>query len=228
MTNPDPREQAQEITRKPEPAVSGKTAFLAWICALSGVAGGSLWALSPLGARLSAEVLRAPEFFWRLFPSAPLAMLLGLAGMYLYSRRDPEVSSALRKAGFASAVVGGLLVIAGDIALFHLGLDDVFIMSAPAYRMLRVGLFVFAAGTLLFAFLLARGRALPLAGTLPLVLGAFFGLVSVVRDLGQFGAAMWVAFGVGFAWCSLVIVWVGVFSFLRSRRLARQSAPADG
>lgn len=193
--------------------------LLAWLCVIAGFGGGTLWALSPLGARLSEEVLRAPNLFWELFPSAPLLMLVGLVGLYLYSRGDG--GGLLRKAGFAVASLGAVLVIAGDIGLYQLGLDDIFIMSAPAYRTLRVGLFVFAAGTLFFAIVLARGRSLALVGTLPLVLGAFAGTVAVVRDLGQPGSGMWIAFGATFAWCSLVVMVAGMVAFFKGRKAGR-------
>ncbi|WP_162924710.1 hypothetical protein [Rubrobacter indicoceani] len=190
-----------------------------WVCALFGVGGGVLWALSPLGVRLSEYAFRAPALFWKLFPAAPALMLFGLLGLYLFFRGRGGGPAAT--VGFYIAALGVVLAVAGNLGLYHLGLDDIFIMSAPAYRTFRLGLFVFAAGTLLFAFLLAGSRAVPLAGSLPLVLGAFAGAVAVFRDFGEAGAAMWVAFGVGFAWCSSVVVFVGVARYLRNRRAGR-------
>ncbi len=208
-------EPAKLAATKP---LSGKVALLAWLCLLAGLAGGTLWALSPLGVRLSEFAFRAPALFWKLFPSAPALMLFGLLGMYLYSRGG-EDGGVLRKVGFAVALLGAVLTALGNIGLYHLGLDDTFIMSAPAWRTFRVGLFVFAAGVLFFAFVAGRDRSLPLLGVLPLVVGAFFGVVAVVRDLGQFGAGMWITFGVTFAWCSFVLVVLSLRAFLRSRRV---------
>lgn len=74
--------------------------------------------------------------------------------------------------------------------LFYFGVDDAFIMVAPAYRAFRAGLVLLAVGALLFAVSETRGGGLAVWAGLPFALLALAGLVAVVRDLGPFGAAL--------------------------------------
>jgi len=50
------------------------------------------------------------------------------------------------------------------------------------------------------------------------------GLVSFSSDLGTFGAALWILFGVGWAWLGLSLAVEGVTSFLRKRRSSTTAA----
>ena len=65
-------------------------------------------------------------------------------------RSDRSAAAAVRafrpveKLGFFVAVVGLVLIIAGDIGLYWLGIDDRFIVTAPAYNAFRIGLLVLA------------------------------------------------------------------------------------
>jgi len=68
--------------------------FIRWTGLLC-VPGGMLWALSPLGVHLSELKFKTPDLFWKLFPSAPLILLLGLIGLQL---RQSGRSSWLQKA----------------------------------------------------------------------------------------------------------------------------------
>jgi hypothetical protein len=111
---------------------------------------------------------------------------------------------------------------AGDIGLYWLGIDDIFIVTAPAYNTFRIGLIVLAVGSILFAVTSPRDGALPSWGLLPFVLGSLCGLISFSRDLGTFGAVLWILFGVGWAWLGLSLLIDGLSSFLRKRR----SSPA--
>jgi hypothetical protein len=119
------------------------------------------------------------------------------------------------------AVVGLILIIAGDVGLYWLGIDDIFIVTAPAYNAFRIGLLVLAVGSILFAVTSPRDGALPTWGLLPFVVGSMCGLISFSRDLGSFGAVLWALFGLGWAWLGLSLVVEGISSFLRSRRAAR-------
>ena len=46
--------------------VTGLKRAGAWLSALAAVPGGALWALSPLGVRLSELKFKTPNVFWKL------------------------------------------------------------------------------------------------------------------------------------------------------------------
>lgn len=179
------------------------------------VPGGVLWALSPLGVQLSEMQFKTPNVFWKLFPSAPLLLLVGLIGLHL---RFSGRSGMLERVAFFVTLAGLVMVIAGDIGEFWLGLDNVFIMAAPAYRTLRIGLLVLAIGTMLFGVAAARGETLPVWGALPFAIGGLCGLVAFSADLEAFGAALWILFGVGWAWLGFAFLVDGLLGLWRSRR----------
>jgi hypothetical protein len=188
------------------------------------VPGGVLWALSPLGVYLSELRFHTPNVFWKLFPSAPLLLMVGLVGLHaLISGR----SGRLERVGFYVALLGLVLILVGDVGEFWLRIDDVYIMTAPAYRTFRLGLLLLAAGSILFGLAAGRDRTLPVWGALPFAVGALCGLISVVRDLGSFGAALWILFGGGWAWLGLTLLTKAFSRFWRSRRAAPppQGAP---
>jgi O-antigen/teichoic acid export membrane protein len=188
------------------------------------VPGGVLWALSPLGVQLSELRFHTPNVFWKLFPSAPLLLLVGLIGLHvLVSGR----AGWLERVGFYVALFGFLLILAGDVGEFWLRIDDVYIMTAPAYRTFRLGLLVAAAGSILFGIGLGRDRTLPVWGALPLTLGALCGLVSFSRDLGPFGAVLWILFGIGWAWLGFAVFVEGVSRFRQWRQELRMGSPLD-
>jgi hypothetical protein len=179
------------------------------------VPGGVLWALSPWGVHLSELMFDTPNVFWKLFPSAPLLLIIGLVGLHaLISGR----SGGLERAGFYLALLGFLLILAGDVGGFWLRIDDVYPLTAPAYRTFRLGLLLLAAGSILFGVAAGRDRTLPVWGALPFAIGALCGLISVVRDLGSFGSALWIVFGVGWAWLGLCFLVECLSRFWRSRR----------
>ena len=182
------------------------------------VPGGVLWALSPVGVYISNYAFHTPNVFWKMFWPAPLLILLGLVGLQL---RQSGRSGLLEKVGFFMAVVGLGMIIAGDVGLYWLGIDDIFILTAPAYRAFRIGLLVLAVGSILFAVTSPRDGALPTWGLLPFVVGSLCGLVSFARDLGSFGAVLWILFGVGWAWLGFSLAVEGFSSFLRTRRTTR-------
>ena len=187
------------------------------------VPAGALWALSPTGVYVSNFAFHTPNVFWKLFWPAPLLLLLGLIGLQL---RQSDRSGLLEKIGFLVAAVGLLMVTAGDIGLYWLGIDDMFIVTAPAYHTFRIGLIVLALGSILFAVTSPRDGALPSWGLLPFVLGSLAGLISFSRDLGTFGAALWILFGVGWAWLGLSLAVEGITSYLQKRR-SNKTAPAN-
>jgi hypothetical protein len=182
------------------------------------VPGGLLWALSPTGISISNLAFHTPNVFWKMFWSAPLLILLGLIGLQL---RQSERSGLWERLGFLVAALGLVLIIAGDIGLYWLGIDDRFIVTAPAYNAFRIGLLVFAVGSILFAVTAPRDGALPTWGLLPFVLGSMCGLISFSRDFGSFGAVLWALFGVGWAWLGLSLVVGGFSSYLKTRRTTR-------
>ena len=185
--------------------------------------GGLLWALSPTGISISNLAFHTPNVFWKMFWSAPLLILLGLVGLQL---RQSEHSGLLEKLGFFVAVVGLVLIIAGDVGLYWLGIDDDYIVTAPAYNTFRLGLLVVAVGSILFGVTSPRDGALPTWGLLPFVVGSLCGLISFSQDFGSFGAILWILFGVGWAWLGFSLVVEGFSSFLRTRRAARDGLAA--
>jgi hypothetical protein len=187
------------------------------------VPGGALWALSPTGVYISNFAFHTPNVFWKMFWPAPLLILLGLIGFQL---RQSERSGFLEKLGFFVAAVGPVMVMAGDIGLYWLGIDDIFIVTAPAYKAFRLGLLVLAVGSILFAVTSPRDGVLPTWGLLPFVIGSLCGLISFSRDLGSFGAVLWILFGLGWAWLGLSFVVEGFSSFLRTKRTDRGAVAA--
>jgi hypothetical protein len=187
------------------------------------VPGGLLWALSPTGVYISNYAFHTPNVFWKMFWPAPLLILLGLIGLQL---RQSGRAGLLEKVGFLVAVLGLLMIIAGDIGLYWLGIDDIYIVTAPAYTTFRVGLLVLAVGSILFAVASPRDGALPTWGLLPFVVASLCGLVSFARDLGSFGAVLWILFGLGWVWLGLSLVVDGFSSYLRTRRTTRDGIAA--
>ena len=198
--------------------------FLVRWAGLLVVPGGVLWALSPIGASISATAFGTPNVFWKLFPSAPLLLLVGLVGLQL---RQSGRAGILEKIGFWLAALGLILVVAGDAGLFWLGLDDTYIMTAPAYRAFRLGLLVLGVGSILFGVGAPRDGDLPTWGLLPFVVGCLCGLISFAVDLGSFGTILWMLFGLGWAWLGLSLAVNGFLSW-RAGRPARRTATAGG
>jgi hypothetical protein len=178
------------------------------------IPGGVLWGLSPLGVRLAEYRFGTPDTFWKLFPSAPGLLLIGLVGTYLWLGRP----SGLARLGFFVAVVGILLVIAGDYGVFYTEIDDHYLMSAPAYRALRIGFFLMAGGTALLAYGTLRDGSLPNWVALPLLVGSLLGFISFVRDLSYVGAGLWVSYGVAWVWLGLTPPVQGIRGFFKRRR----------
>ena len=179
------------------------------------VPGGVLWALAPLGVYLSEYRFGSPDVFWRMFPSAVLLLMFGLAGLQARSLDRP---GWLKWAGFSAALLGCLLIVAGDVGKFWIGLDDIYLITAPAYRVMRLGLFVFAAGSILFGIFALQARWPSSWGVLPFLVGAAVGLVAVSWNLGTLGMVMWIMFGAGWAWLGLTVLVEEVGFFLRNRR----------
>jgi len=199
--------------------------FLVRWAGLLVVPGGVLWALSPIGASISETAFGTPNVFWKLFPAAPLLLLAGLVGLQL---RQWGRSGLLQKVGFALALLGLVLVVAGDAGLYWLGLDDVYIMTAPAYRAFRFGLLLLGVGSILFGLAAPRDGALPTWGLLPFVIGSLCGLVAFAVDLGAFGTVLWMLFGLGWAWLGLSLAVNGFLSFWRVGRTARGGTVTEG
>ena len=199
--------------------------FLVRWAGLLVVPGGVLWALSPIGASISETAFGTPNVFWKLFPAAPLLLLAGLVGLQL---RQWGRSGLLQKVGFALALLGLVLVVAGDAGLYWLGLDDVYIMTAPAYRAFRFGLLLLGGGSILFGLAAPRDGALPTWGLLPFVIGSLCGLVAFAVDLGAFGTVLWMLFGLGWAWLGLSLAINGFLSFWRAGRTARGGTVTEG
>ncbi len=189
------------------------------LSALMCLPGGVLWALSPLGVHFSELKFKTPNVFWKLFPSAPLLLLIGVVGVHFWlSGRYGR----LGKIGLFVILLGLTLVIAGDVGLYWLQIDNVYIMSAPAYRTFRIGLLILGVGSVIYGVANLWRRTLPDWASLPFTIGAVCGLASFVRDSGQFGATLWVMYGAGWAWLATVVVIDAFVSFVRKRRARSQ------
>ncbi len=190
--------------------------MISWLAALCCLPGGALWALSPLGILLAEGYLAGgATVFWQLFSSAPLLMLVGLIGLRLTGHVG---SGWLARAGFAATLAGLVAVISGNVGQFWLGLDDTFMVTAPAYRAFRIGLVVLAAGSLLFGLAAAKDRSVPLWGTIPFVAAAICGLAAFTGNLGSLGSGLWTAFGAGWIWLGLSVLLAGLATYLRERK----------
>lgn len=176
------------------------------------VAGGVLWALSPLGIHLSEMRFKTPEVFWKLFPSAPLLLGLGLLLLHFLGRVGP---GRLGKIAVGAALLGVLLVVAGDVGLFYLQLDDRYIMAAPAYRAFRVGLVLTCAGSALLGVAIVRKGTISLWAVLPFAVASLGGLVAVLGDRGSVGSTLWAAFGLDWAWLGLSLLAGSALALLR-------------
>ena len=208
--------------RKRNPAARLVSFLLRWSGLLC-VPGGVLWALSPVGVTLSEQLFHTPNVFWKMFPAAPLLLLLGLIGLHF---RVSDRSGRLEVSGFLVCAIGLLLTLIGDVAEFWLRLDESFIMTAPGYRALRLGLIVFAAGSILFGVAVGRDRSLPIWGALPFAIASLCGLLAVVGDLDRFGALLWILFGLGWVWLGLALLARGLS--LAFEKPGRPASPTAG
>ena len=193
------------------------TNLIRWSELLLCVLGGVLWALSPLGVYLSELEYQTPDMFWKLFPFVPLLLLVGLMGLHA---RLAGRSGRLGRTGFFVAFSGLVLILAGDIGEFWLGIDAAYLLMAPAYHVFRAGLIFLGVGSVLLGLGTLRAGALPPWGALPFILGSVGGLISFSRDLGYVGATLWVLYGVGWTWLGLVPVLEAVLSRRKKRRVS--------
>ncbi len=187
--------------------------------ALGCVAGGVLWALSPLGIHLSELKFKTPNFFWKLFPSAPLLLLLGLVGLYFLCQEGR--AGTWVKAGLLVTLLGILLTVVGDVGQFWFGVDNAHIMTAPACRTFRVGLVILGVGSVLFGLFGARAKMLPVWGILPFAIASWAGLISFLRNLESLGAMLWIAFGAGWTCLGFALLIDLAVSFQRNRLAKR-------
>lgn len=192
------------------------TAVVSWLAALCCLPGGALWALTPLGIMIAKGYLaEGPAGFWALFFPAPLLMFAGFAGLWLLGCVG---SGWLARAGFAVTLIGLVLVISGNAGQFLLGLDDAFMVTAPAYRAFRIGLVVLGVGALLFGVAAARDRSVPVWGALPFAVGAICGLAAFTVTLGSLGSGLWTVFGAAWIWLGLSVLFSRFAAYLRERK----------
>ncbi len=197
-------------------SLSGLVRWSVLLC----VPGGVLWALTPLGISLAEYRFSAPVVFWKLFPSAPLLLMLGLIGLQLWQTGRAGWPG---RVGFALALLGLLLIVAGDVGKFWLAVDDTYLTTAPAYRAMRIGFLLFALGSIVFGAAALRARTLPVWGVAPFTVLSVGGLVSVTGDLGTLGATLWILFGVGWVWLGFSLLVEAIVASWKTRRKPRVS-----
>lgn len=184
------------------------------------VPGGVLWALTPLGISLSEYRFSTPAVFWKLFPSAPLLLMLGLIGLQFW---QPGRGGWTGRVGFVLSFLGLALIFAGDVGKYWLNIDDTYLTLAPAYRAMRIGFLLFALGSIAFGISVLRARTLPIWSVVPFAVFSVGGLVAVTVDLGTVGATLWILFGAGWAWLGLSLLVEAVVTAWRARRKPRVS-----
>lgn len=207
--------------------LAGIFAAAVWFASMSTIPGGMLWALTPMGVSLAESRLPSgPEGFWQLFASAPLLLFAGVAGLHL--RRLTGRGGWLRWVSSIVALAGFLMVAAGNVGQFWLGLDDTFILAAPAYRAFRIGLFVAAAGMLLIGISVLKDRTIPSWTVPPFLVGALGGFVAFTVELGSTGAMLWALFGFSWAWLGVVVFFQDALGLVFSRYAkSKTKAPAE-
>lgn len=206
--------------------ISGLFAAAVWIASMLVVPGGGLWALTPMGITLAESRLPSgADGFWQLFASAPLLLLAGVVALHL--RRITGHGGLLRWASFLVAALGFLLVAAGNIGQFWLGVDDAFIITAPGYRAFRIGLLVAAAGAILLGVSALKDRTVPSWTVPPFLAAAMGGLIAFAVDLGSTGAALWALFGLGWVWLGAVVFVQDVLGLASGRLRSRNKSPGE-
>lgn len=204
--------------------LAGTFAAAVWFASMFTIPGGALWALTPMGVSLAeARLPSGPDGFWQLFASAPLLLLAGVAG--LHWRGLTRSGGWLRWVAVLVALAGFLMVAAGNVGQFWLGVDDTFILTAPAYRAFRIGLFAAAAGMLLLGISALKDRTIPSWTVPPFLVGALGGFVAFTADLGATGAALWALFGLGWVWLGVVVFFQDVLGLALGR--ARKPAAKE-
>ncbi len=171
-----------------------------FVGALLCIPGGVLWALSPLGVYLAEMRFGGSDTFWKLFPSS---VVLIWAGLFCHWLRGAGRGSRLASLGLFAVLLSVLLVVVGVFLKFYIRLDDVYLFTAPGWHTLRAGIFLAAAGSLVFVVGGLRSETVPRWAGLPLSFGSLFGALAAVRDLGYLGVVLWVAFGLAWAWMGL-------------------------
>lgn len=190
------------------------------LSALALIGGGALWALTPLGIRLSEQKYKTPDVFWKLFSSSPLLLLLGVAGLFfLLAGRHGWFG----KAAFVAVISGLVLVIAGNVGQFWLGLDDTYMVTAPAYRGFRLGLILLAAGSVALGVSAFGARTLPRWATPLFVLGALGALAAVSGEMGAVGAALWIFYGTCWVLLGLALLLDTFLSYRRNGRKGKRA-----
>lgn len=199
--------------------LAGTFAAAVWFASMFTIPGGALWALTPMGVSLAeARLPSGPDGFWQLFASAPLLLIVGVVGLHWRGLTGPVTGSGwLRWASFLVALAGFAMVAAGNVGQFWLGVDDAFILTAPAYRAFRIGLFVAAAGMLLIGVSALRNHTMPSWTVPPFLMSALGGFLAFATDLGATGAILWALFGLGWVWLGVVVFFKDVLDLALGR-----------
>jgi hypothetical protein len=81
--------------------------------------------------------------------------------------------------------------------------------------------------SILFGVGTGRDGTLSPWGTLPLAVGALAGLISFAADIDYLGTALWILFGIGWAWLGLSLVVTGIASLATEKRPSPTTTPTN-
>ncbi len=143
--------------------------------------GGVLWALWYVGVSLVGGT--GYGTYNRLMPVVLLLLAVGLLGVHAAQNGS---HGRVGRAGFVVALVGLLVMIAGNVADFWVFAERGYGPASPkhnAWMLFGLGLFALYAGTVLFGVGTLRARVLPRSGALLLLI--WFPLGFVVSGLLQ-------------------------------------------
>jgi hypothetical protein len=181
---------------------------------LAAMLGGVLWPLWAgvelsvgWGERGSAAYERY-ELINRLMPLALLPVVVGFIGLHVVQRRR---YGRLGMAGFATVLVGFMLIIAGSVGEFWVFSEQAYALPNgrhASWALFLVGHLILAIGTTLFGIAAVRAKVLPYKAAVMLVLP---GACVVLPFIGSFVFA-------------IPLVWLGYF--LWSGKFERVQQPA--
>ncbi len=143
---------------------------------LAAMVGGVLWALWYVGATLVGG--ENYQTYNRLMPVVLLLLMVGLVAFFVAQKGSHD--RLLIKTGFVVALIGLLVMIAGNVVEFWAFAEEPYGASSlrdSAWMAFALGMFAFYMGTVLFGIGTLRARMLPRSGALLLIIWFPLGFV---------------------------------------------------